>query len=134
MPRLTSISTRTCTCYPYTTLFRSGPGHVAVGPIGRPDAVALHVPLEPGPDRGTRGAVRPRRLEGLRGELPDPGHVADQRPDLLRRCLDLHGHLTAERLDDLHRVLLQLVLPSSRAVADGLIAPTDVLGVSGWVN
>src|SRR3546814_5657016 len=90
-------------------------------PIGWPDAVALHVSLEPGSDRVTRGAVRPLRLEGLRGERPDPGHVADQRPDLLRRCLDLHGHLTAERLDDLHRVLLQLVLPSSRAVADGLI-------------
>src|SRR5689334_21157725 len=39
---------------------------LALGPVDRPDAVPLHVPLEVGTHGGTRGVTEPLRLERLR--------------------------------------------------------------------
>src|SRR5918994_1708201 len=47
-------------------------GDLAEAPVGRADAVALHVALEVGAHRGPGRAAGPPRLERLRAELTDP--------------------------------------------------------------
>jgi streptomycin 6-kinase len=71
-----------------------GRGHRARRPVHRPAPVAPDVAAEARPGPRTGRAVQPLRLERLGAELPDPGDVADQVPDPVRRRRDMHGNGT----------------------------------------
>src|SRR5579859_2537503 len=60
--------------------------HRAGSPVHRPHAVAPDMTAETRPHPGPAYAAEPLRLKGLGTELPDPGDVTDQIPDLVSRC------------------------------------------------